>query len=39
MVAEGCLQHEQQQCINRAAALLRAAEQASRFASAAKRGQ
>jgi anthranilate synthase component I len=39
MVAEGCPRHEQQECINKAKALLRAAKQARRFASAAKRGQ
>jgi len=39
MVAEGCPQHEQRECINKAKALFRAAEEARRFASAAKRGQ
>jgi hypothetical protein len=39
MVAEGCPQHDQQECINRAEVLLRAAKQARGFASAVKRGQ
>jgi len=39
IVADSDPDYEQQECINKAKALFRAAEEASRFASAAKRGQ
>jgi anthranilate synthase component 1 len=39
IVADSDPGFEQQECINKAAALFRAAEEAKRFASAARRGQ
>jgi anthranilate synthase component 1 len=39
IVADSAPEFEQQECINKAKALFRAAEEARRFASAAKRGQ
>jgi anthranilate synthase component I len=39
IVADSNPESEQQECVNKAKALFRAAEEARRFASAAKRGQ